>query len=58
MEERKKITKHDFPRLAYITSDIIVYVNTVPAKRESEYLERVLDFARAAQKGKFLFFLL
>lgn len=46
------MTKKSFTRLAYIISDVIVYVNTVPAKRESEYLERVLDFAAAAQKGE------
>lgn len=28
MEARKKVSKNDFPRLAYIVSDVIVYVNT------------------------------
>ena len=54
MEARKKVTKKDFTRLSYIMSDVIVYVNTVPAKRESEYLERVLEFTEAAQRGNFI----
>eukprot|EP01117_Protostelium_nocturnum_P014739 TRINITY_DN563_c0_g5_i1.p1 TRINITY_DN563_c0_g5~~TRINITY_DN563_c0_g5_i1.p1 ORF type:complete len:1789 (+),score=742.10 TRINITY_DN563_c0_g5_i1:214-5580(+) len=51
MEARKRVTKNDFTRLSYIVSDVIIYVNTVPPKRESEYLERVLEFTQAAQKG-------
>ncbi|PRP84375.1 hypothetical protein PROFUN_08240 [Planoprotostelium fungivorum] len=51
MEARKKVTKNDFTRLSYIMSDVIIYVNTVPPKRESEYLERVLEFTSAAQRG-------
>lgn len=50
MNARKETTKQSFTRLAYTMSDVIIYVNTVPAKRESEYLERVLEFAEAAQK--------
>jgi len=32
-------------------SDVIVYVNTVPAKRESMYLDRVLEFVEKSQAG-------
>ena len=32
-------------------SDVIVYVNTVPAKRESMYLDRVLEFVEKSQTG-------
>jgi hypothetical protein len=35
----------------YIMSDVIVYVNTVPAKRESMYLDRVLEFVEKSQTG-------
>jgi hypothetical protein len=36
---------------SYIMSDVIVYVNTVPAKRESMYLDRVLEFVEKSQTG-------
>ena len=32
-------------------SDVIVYVNTVPAKRESMYLDRVLEFVEKSRTG-------
>ncbi len=51
MNKRKHVTKHLLPRLCYIMSDVIVYVNTVPAKRESMYLDRVLEFVEKSQTG-------
>jgi hypothetical protein len=51
MEKRKRVTKILLPRLCYILSDVVVYVNTVPAKRESEYLERVQEFVQRSQAG-------
>jgi predicted acylesterase/phospholipase RssA len=51
METRKRVTKRYFPRLSYLTSDVVVYVNTVPPKRESEYLDRIREFASYSHKG-------
>ena len=35
----------------YVTTDVIIYVNTVSAHRESMYLERVLEFCENSQRG-------
>jgi predicted acylesterase/phospholipase RssA len=48
---RKNVTRNDFPRLAYIVSDVVIYVNTVSPQRESEYFERVLEFAEKSHRG-------
>jgi hypothetical protein len=51
MSRRKHLTRELLPRLCYTVADVIVYVNTVPTHRESMYLERVLEFARASEVG-------
>lgn len=51
MERRKFVTRVLLPKLIYVVADVIVFVNTVPAHRESAYLERVLEFCEQSQKG-------
>lgn len=51
IERRKFVTRVLLPKLVYVVSDVIVYVNTVPSHRESAYLERVLQFCTASQAG-------
>jgi hypothetical protein len=51
IERRKFVTRVLLPKLVYVVSDVIVFCNTVPAHRESAYLERVLQFCTASQAG-------
>ncbi len=51
MDRRKFVTRVLLPKLIYVVADVIVFVNSVPAHRESAYLERVLEFCEKSQQG-------
>ena len=50
-QNRTHVIKEEFPRLAYLISDVIVFLETVDFTRIQDYLAKFQKFVSATQKG-------
>ena len=50
-QNRTHVIKEEFPRLAYLISDVIVFLETVDFTRIQDYLAKFEKFVSATQKG-------